>query len=961
MSLIRYLLLFFFSSAFYAAYGQQDVDFHLNATLLPGKNILKVKRDVNDPYLWVLAQGNEVYRINSTGTPLVAEDFTAKFAAYNSLPFIDIVGISKDQFYIAAKSANVIEYKNEVLKNIGVADGVPGVVNSIGIDAAGAYNSYKVDNLVIIATSNGMVRYNFVTATIVPAVANAETKIFEASYRNEMFHDGSPGRGFADVVDHYSLLELVDYTIFGNEIWLGGEYGTNLRTAFFTKGSMWGNTGFTLFADLFWATENGMFQLKWGNLTSAAPHNQYLNGVQINKITSIYGLASFTESGALNGTLGKENLLIGTNQGLYFSNSKYQKGNSKYDIFHYDGLGAKIINDICVNATTYNIVNRYAELPCEDGVWVAAIDGLYLLKPDYVPYLNITDKLQGIQFDGQPYNVSEIQICNNTSTKANVQGVYYKGNLIQWYKDGVELPNESGTSLTITQPGDYNAVFYDPCSTVHFETNHLKVTVVTAPVVTFNYPDNMKYCDGSTASLSTDYNLAYQYRWYKDGVLNGNISPGLNNITQSGKYKVEVSACSGSWVASKEVQIDFVKVPPPVITADKAAYCAGSPAVLTATVPIDATGIINWPTYQFRWYANGTPINSNTSATFNTTVPGKYRVEVFNCAGGLVTSADFQLNFITLTTPALNANKSAYCIGDAATLSTPFVNDGTYTINWLIGGSVIPSGKNQTSITIATPGIYTVSISSNVTSCSQTSAPYVLSFEPPPTLTLERIINTTLCDGQTVDLKASYSGGTIKWSTGEVTDKIGIRQSGTYTATVKTAAGCEVAQNIGVQFLRNPVLSLPDATLCQFTNEQLTLIAPAGFTKYEWNGQAGGATYTTGSLSTVTLTVTDQNGCKASQTINITSHCKDIHIPNTFTPNGDGINDKWIIAGLEGDLTVNVKVYGRTGELIFQSLGYAIPWDGTYQSKKIPAGVYYYVINAKGSNQVLSGSITIIY
>jgi hypothetical protein len=47
------------------SYGQQDVTFHLNAHLLPGKKILKVKRDFYDPYLWVLAQNNEVYRVNS--------------------------------------------------------------------------------------------------------------------------------------------------------------------------------------------------------------------------------------------------------------------------------------------------------------------------------------------------------------------------------------------------------------------------------------------------------------------------------------------------------------------------------------------------------------------------------------------------------------------------------------------------------------------------------------------------------------------------------------------------------------------------------------------------------------------------------------------------------------------------------------------------------------------------------
>jgi gliding motility-associated-like protein len=246
-------------------------------------------------------------------------------------------------------------------------------------------------------------------------------------------------------------------------------------------------------------------------------------------------------------------------------------------------------------------------------------------------------------------------------------------------------------------------------------------------------------------------------------------------------------------------------------------------------------------------------------------------------------------------------------------------------------------------------------------SCIQSSASYNLSFEPPPTLSLQKIINTTFCDGQSVSLKATYSGGTIKWSTGETVDQINTKQTGIYTAMVSTAAGCTVSKDISVQFFPNPVLNIPDASLCQFTHQTITLTAPTGFAKYEWNGQAGTSTYVTGTLGKVTLKVTDNNGCTALQTINISIHCDDIHIPNTFTPNGDGINDKWEIAGLQGDESTIVKVYNRYGDLLFKNVGYSIPWDGTYKDKKLPAGVYYYVINTRGSNQVISGSVSIIY
>ncbi|MBD1394247.1 T9SS type B sorting domain-containing protein [Mucilaginibacter glaciei] len=82
-------------------------------------------------------------------------------------------------------------------------------------------------------------------------------------------------------------------------------------------------------------------------------------------------------------------------------------------------------------------------------------------------------------------------------------------------------------------------------------------------------------------------------------------------------------------------------------------------------------------------------------------------------------------------------------------------------------------------------------------------------------------------------------------------------------------------------------------------------------------------------------------------------------IANTFTPNGDGVNDYWKITGLDGQSNATVSIFTRNGSLIFQSLGYARPFDGTYRGKALPAGVYYYTIKLKAS-KVIAGHLTII-
>jgi len=110
---------------------------------------------------------------------------------------------------------------------------------------------------------------------------------------------------------------------------------------------------------------------------------------------------------------------------------------------------------------------------------------------------------------------------------------------------------------------------------------------------------------------------------------------------------------------------------------------------------------------------------------------------------------------------------------------------------------------------------------------------------------------------------------------------------------------------------------------------------------------------------TYTLTVTDTRGCVAQDTTFI-KVSPQIIINNTFTPNGDGINDQWVITGLIAYQNATVDIFNRWGQLVFHSVGYPKPWDGTYNGKPLPVGVYYYVINTKLFNQVLSGYVTLI-
>lgn len=89
-----------------------------------------------------------------------------------------------------------------------------------------------------------------------------------------------------------------------------------------------------------------------------------------------------------------------------------------------------------------------------------------------------------------------------------------------------------------------------------------------------------------------------------------------------------------------------------------------------------------------------------------------------------------------------------------------------------------------------------------------------------------------------------------------------------------------------------------------------------------------------------------------------------IGIPNTITPNGDSVNDFWIIGGIGRFERAQVTIYDRWGQEVYNSIGYPQPWDGTHKGKKLTTGTYYYVIELNSLEvkiPPISGAITLVH
>jgi len=110
---------------------------------------------------------------------------------------------------------------------------------------------------------------------------------------------------------------------------------------------------------------------------------------------------------------------------------------------------------------------------------------------------------------------------------------------------------------------------------------------------------------------------------------------------------------------------------------------------------------------------------------------------------------------------------------------------------------------------------------------------------------------------------------------------------------------------------------------------------------------------------TLTLTVTARGGCKEDDQVFI-KVLKFPSIPNIFSPNGDGVHDRWEIPYLNTYPGSTVDIYNRYGQLIFHSDGYNVPWDGTVKGQPVPVGTYYYIVNPKNGRKLMSGYVDVI-
>jgi gliding motility-associated-like protein len=175
----------------------------------------------------------------------------------------------------------------------------------------------------------------------------------------------------------------------------------------------------------------------------------------------------------------------------------------------------------------------------------------------------------------------------------------------------------------------------------------------------------------------------------------------------------------------------------------------------------------------------------------------------------------------------------------------------------------------------------------------------------------------------------------------------------------------------------NPTVSISPSANNVYMGVEVVFTAmatnPGTTLTFQWqvngiNAGINSSTFTSNTFKNgdkVTCMVTSNYACStpaiSPQVVMIIKPPITITPPNAFTPNGDGINDTWDIADLFGFSGCVVNVYSRYGKSVYQSKGYSIAWNGTFNGALLPTGTYYYTIDTGSSSlRVISGSVTII-
>lgn len=361
------------------------------------------------------------------------------------------------------------------------------------------------------------------------------------------------------------------------------------------------------------------------------------------------------------------------------------------------------------------------------------------------------------------------------------------------------------------------------------------------------------------------------------------------------------------------------------------------------------------------------PLAAQTPFTSNYTVNIQTRSE--RIKGNKTTANDYDCADIQAEFTA----EEKVCVGQQLHFINQSTADSTQkvTYSWNFGDGNTSSAKNPVH-TFKSDGIFPVSLKVlyENTYCISEIVKEV-EVVALPQVTMLPNDEVAICTGDTLEVRLDGIFDALSWQDGSTDSTFLVTSAGSYMVTAYNAMGCSVTSEIMVSEQPVPLISISLDRDQPISRGESVILTASGAERYEWapangldNPNSANPAATPGITTTYTVTGYNTAHCKNTAEVTVYVSVDDMHVtpPALFSPNGDGIDDYWVIENIASYPECGFSVFNMQGSPVYQSGGaYNNDWDGSdNHGRPLSEGVYYYVFRCGSKQHKKSGSITIV-
>jgi len=525
---------------------------------------------------------------------------------------------------------------------------------------------------------------------------------------------------------------------------------------------------------------------------------------------------------------------------------------------------------------------------------------------------------------------------------------------------------------TFTTPGTY---------TIHLTAfgcgrgdHSVDLTVLAPPQAAFTHTP-ASACAGGPISFTDLTAGAVGQVWdFGDGGTSGLAAP-THAYASGGTYTVTLTVTAANGCTGTATRaITVLDTPTAAFTPDPGSGCT-SLDVLFRNTSADAAS--------HAWDFGNGATSTLREPRHVFAITGTYTVTlVATHANGCRDTATAQVTAHPLPQSAFTLSAQQSCVSPA-TVRAVNNSQGASAYAWDFGNGQV-STLAAPDITFATPGSYTISLTAvNVFGCTSTSSA-VFTVHPTPVADFDRNLREVCAGSPIAFTHSSANSGSFRWWFGDGGSSTAAspthtyRAAGTYDVTlvVTGAGGCTDTLTVPGAVVVHPTpvadfshdVSSGTPNVVRFTNRS------TGASEHVWDfgdGEGSGDRdpahlFTAdGGRFTVCMEARNAFGCASTLCAPISVRgAPGVFMPNAFTPDGDGVNDVFlpVYDGFQ-DWSVQLMVFNRRGQLVFETNRRDQGWDGRYNGgAEADPGVYVWklVLTGVGDVRDLGGHLTLL-